>query len=437
MAVYRRSSKGIKSKNYYCNYSLPNGTRKIKCTGKSLRKEAEEWERENIEKLKSLKTDKAVVQEYRAVLRGCSSVKLEDAFSIFNSKIKKKAGPTYIRKLQSHWNDFVHFLKAKYTHATKMCDVTSEMASSYYNQLVDSGRFLKETSYKRNGKKIVSPLRIHNLSNRQVNSFLTFLKQIFSALAVEAGIFENPFDKIEKLPLKTEHREPFTATELGRIGEESQKNDPFLYPLFLIAVYTGLREGDCCTLKWSEIDFQDRWINRTMNKTGNTVRIPILDPLWDYIKTLTHNGSEFILTDQSQMYLKNPSGISVRVKNFFEKIGIATTKKVDGRDRAISIRDFHSLRHTFCYVAAKAQIPFPTVKSVMGHMDSRMTQMYMDHASDVDKKKHLARLPNYLNPKLPLRTLKTPIEKLAEIEEIIKDQKESNLKRSLLSILNN
>ena len=66
---------------------------------------------------------------------------------------------------------------------------------------------------------MVSPLKIHNLSNRQVNSFFTFLKQIFSTIAVEAEIFENPFGKIEKLPLKTEHREPFTATELARIGE--------------------------------------------------------------------------------------------------------------------------------------------------------------------------------------------------------------------------
>ena len=38
--------------------------------------------------------------------------------------------------------------------------------------------------------------------------------------------------------------------------------DGFTRPLFVMAVWTGLREGDICTLKWSEVDLERHLITR-------------------------------------------------------------------------------------------------------------------------------------------------------------------------------
>ena len=66
-----------------------------------------------------------------------------------------------------------------------------------------------------------------------------------------------------------EPRQPFTEHELQTIRENF---DPFTEPLFIIAMATALREGDICTLKWSEIDFENRVIRRSkMRKTGKSV----------------------------------------------------------------------------------------------------------------------------------------------------------------------
>ena len=96
------------------------------------------------------------------------------------------------------------------------------------------------------------------------------LQQVFGTLPEDAGLTENPFSAVPKLQRTPQCREAFSADELKRIGEAS-RSDPFLYPLFAIAAYTGLREGDICTLKWSEVSYETGTITRRMRKTGKRV----------------------------------------------------------------------------------------------------------------------------------------------------------------------
>ena len=121
MAVFRprivnSKTRKIKfSKYFYCSYDLSDGTRKQKSTGKTTLAEAKEWENEFVEKLKSLKTEKAVVEEYRNVLRGGEAIKLEETFLRFKDKVQKKASTKYLHRLESMWNDF---------HAYLLCNLT-------------------------------------------------------------------------------------------------------------------------------------------------------------------------------------------------------------------------------------------------------------------------------------------------------------------------
>jgi hypothetical protein len=96
------------------------------------------------------------------------------------------------------------------------------------------------------------------------------------------------------------------------------------------------------------------------------------------------------------MYFKNPSGISYRVKKFLEEdLHITTTKTVPGRLRAVSVKDVHSLRHTFCYFAGVAGIPLVVVQSIVGHMTKEMTEHYTSHADRATKREKLAALPMF------------------------------------------
>jgi integrase len=150
-----------------------------------------------------------------------------------------------------------------------------------------------------------------------------------------------------------------------------------------VGITTGLREGDICTLRWCEVDTEGGWIVRQMLKTGNTVRIPILPALRTYLETLPRDG-EFVLPEHAAMYNDNPSGISYRVRRFLaDTLKLQKTRAAEGRTRRVSVRDVHSLRHTFCYMAAIHNVPLPIVQSIVGHVDPAITRMYAEkHCSE-------------------------------------------------------
>jgi integrase len=248
------------------------------------------------------------------------------------------------------------------------------------------------------------------LSPRTVNVYHKTLQQIFGALADDASLIENPFSKIPKQNNDYQQRDAFTPEELKKIGEASRAGDPFIYALFAVGMATGLREGDICTLRWQEIDLAAGWIARKMSKTSKLVRIPIMPPLRAFLEQAAATrqpDQEYVLPEHARVYLSNPSGIGYRVRGFLEGLEITTAKKVEGRSRRVSVKDVHSLRHTFCYLAAIHGVPANIVQSIVGHMDERMTQMYMDHASDQVKRDKLSQLPDFLG-QLPQATAVTP-----------------------------
>ena len=101
------------------------------------------------------------------------------------------------------------------------------------------------------------------------------------------------------------------------------------------------------------------------------------------------------------MYLTNSTGVSYRIKQFLEGLGIQTTRKPEDRTRAVSVKDLHSCRHTFCYYAGLAGIPLAVVQSIVGHMTPAMTEHYSAHASMEDKRRGMERLSFFTQDALP------------------------------------
>ena len=98
-----------------------------------------------------------------------------------------------------------------------------------------------------------------------------------------------------------------------------------------------------------------------------------------------------------KMYLSNSSGVSYRIKQFQEnKCNIVTTEKLEGRSRAVSVKDLHSCRHTFCYYAGLYGIPLSIVQSIVGHMTPEMTKHYSAHASLSAKREQMRQLPEFM-----------------------------------------
>ena len=127
-------------------------------------------------------------------------------------------------------------------------------------------------------------------------------------------------------------------------------------------------------------------------------------------------------------------GVSYRIKQFLEGLGIETTRIPEGRTLAISTKDLHSCRHTFCYYAGMAGIPLAVVQSIVGHMSPEMTKHYSAHASIEDKRRGMERLSFFKPEALPAAVAEPeraelhglidtlPIEKVRTLLHMLKTQ---------------
>ncbi|WP_176012155.1 tyrosine-type recombinase/integrase [Victivallis sp. Marseille-Q1083] len=400
MSVAKRKTSSGETGEYHYDFSQNGKRYRGVCEGCTTKPAALLYEKRLKEKVKVLSEQKSVgalVENFKRELTGGDKITLDAAFELYLAKPRRKQPSVQQQQInQSQWNDFVAFMHETYPAVEQLDGVSRTHAEAYIRQLRENGRYLRKITYQRayQGKTVVHSYDAQSrLSGRTINAFHKTLKSVFAKLQEEAGILYNPFE-FDMMDNDSESRDAFTPAELKLIGDNL---DPFVRPLFVIGICTGLSEGDICTLRWNDIR-DERWIVRKRRKTGAALEIPILPPLASFLneqKSISAAG-EYVLPEHAAMYQNNPSGISYRVKSFLEGLGIQTTRTARNRSRASSVKDVHSLRHTFAYLAGCYQIPLPVVQSILGHMSPEMTKHYQAHADREAKEKYLAKMPDFI-----------------------------------------
>ena len=401
MSVAKRKTKSGYTKEYHYAFAQDGKRYRGVCEGCTTKRDAEEYEknlRKRVQEAAAQKDVKQLIEHFREELTGSKDIFIAKAYEKSLEKPKKRMpSESLIRSKRSYWMDFTAYLNATYPDIQKLSEVRPFHAEAYVQYLRQNGRFNKTVSY---SGSVITKERSYQLkselSPKTINTYQQVLSEVFQLLARDAGIVENPFAAIPMLKKESESREAFSEDELTIIRDNL---DDFTRPLFTIAIATALREGDICTLKWSEIDFKRDLVVKRMRKTGNMVEIPIMPPLRFYLLQLQTDSAEleYVLPQHADMYLNNSSGVSYRIKQFLEnKCHIATTKKLEGRSRAVSVKDLHSCRHTFCYYAGLYGIPLSIVQSIVGHMTPEMTKHYSAHASLSAKREQMRQLPEFM-----------------------------------------
>lgn len=399
---------------------------------------AEQRVRRQVAKLEAQKSVKGIVENFKRELAGGEPVALGDAWPLFCAKPRKKPmSPRHKEQVESRWRDFVYYMADHYPDARSLHQVSPAMAEAYVSFLDASGpyanfhlaptakaldlpvttlkTYMKAKDWPETGKledmkafvarKIARLSAKHKakrrhysapvpvqLSSQARNNYLTTCAMIFRTLAKDAGCPDNPFADIAKIDSNAETREAFTPDELKLIAENASG---WIYDLFMVGINTGLREGDICTLRWHEVDLGSGWITRRMNKTGKAVQVPIMPALKKHLAALPRD-SEYCFPELAARYTKKRTTIGVRVREFLESLDINTTRRVKGRTRSISIKDVHSCRHTFVYLAAIHNIPLPVVQAIVGHVSEGMTKKYSNHAQREQIAASMAKVPDYM-----------------------------------------
>jgi len=383
MSVYRRGNV------WWCNVMVNN--KRIQCsTGQTEESKAKDWERKKIASLRGEENAHLVLEKVKTMLVD-NKATFNQAWGYFEKYPRAKVSDDQTITNKSVWQDFAAFCMAQNIDSVFL--VTHDIAAQYVTQIKSKGRFASIV-YTR-GKKTIENTNTKPFSARTTNFYIGVLRLIFHVLQIGKFVLENPFENIQKFAADTVDREIFTESDIQILLK--QTSHP-LYPIIMVGLFTGLRKENIVALQYKNIDLKNRWIKCVQFKTGNDVEIPITEPLYRYFSSLVWgDGNAYMFPELHQMYVSDDAKLSKEFKKLLSQIGISdATIKAEGRSRASSVKDIHSFRHTFAYLAGKYQIPLAIVQSVLGHMTPAMTRHYMAHATMADKQHFMAALPDPL-----------------------------------------
>ncbi len=233
---------------------------------------------------------------------------LIDAFNRVMTKPNYcKIGKNKLQIKQHHWNDFCFFMQTMYPKVHALCNVTTRHAEDYMNHLIHHGKYTETAKLAQDNKKIHDEIKISTLSTQTINDYLSNIKEVFNSLKDDANLSRNPFDSIRKLELKREEHKAFTSDELELIFNNSQKND-LINGIFMVGLYTGLKEADICMLRWVEVDIDNAIIQLRSRTDNKEIVIPVMPPLKKYLIQQQEKkiNSEYVLPESADIYYIAP-----------------------------------------------------------------------------------------------------------------------------------
>lgn len=223
--------------------------------------------------------------------------------------------------------------------------------------------------------------------------------------AVESGyLLHNPAWRTYKYAVKKKQKKNVADEEtaqklIAALGEESVKYETY----FKLIIATGIRRGECCGLKWSDVDFAERTIHVCRNVvkvTGEEIIVKepkttagdryvyfspemesLLKEYRDYCQAETLDFDERELTEDDYIFRRQgmklpmtPSTFTWRLKLILKKHGLPADLNV------------HSLRHTNASLLIANGADVATVAGLLGHSQVSTTLDIYTHAFDKQKK---------------------------------------------------
>lgn len=189
----------------------------------------------------------------------------------------------------------------------------------------------------------------------------------------EDEVFENflTYSEIEKLK------------ELGHLAS---------YFPFVFLVYTGLRRGELCALKTTDVDLKKRIIS--VNKSYTWVekdgknkfvigptkgRIARVVPIPDFLVPLIENYIGNVRSIEARPFITDKLGEAVMPNVLHQKWTVL-------RDEVTSNNiTVHGLRHTYCSRLCAKGVPMKTAAELMGHKTTKLVDEIYSHVQIEDK----------------------------------------------------
>jgi integrase len=348
---------------------------------------------------------------------------IAQAWSAFlESPNRPDSGEETLYQYECQWSRFADWIKKKHHALTQLREVTKQIAEEY-----------------------VGSLNHGALSPNTYNKHLGLLTLVFRVVKQKARLAENPWEDIQRKRLVTHSRRELTVEELRNVCQTATGE---LRTLLALGVYSGLRLGDCTTLRWGEVDLARALIRRVPNKIGRSNPKPVIVPLHPVLHNMlaeipAEKRGEYVLPETAELYGRRIDAVTDRVQAHFKKCGIKIWKPGTGPDskdgkRAVIEVGFHSLRHTFVSLCRVSNAPLAVVEAIVGHSNPAMTRHYT-HVGELAASRAVAALPaviGHAKPETPKRDAEALLQEARAVVETITARNWKEKKAAALALLN-
>lgn len=230
------------------------------------------------------------------------------------------------------------------------------------------------------------------LSAKSVRDIMTVFRSISVYAAREYGVREIYFT----MP-KTEQKkmEVLNADERRKLIRFLLANPNRTNAAVLLCLFTGLRVGELCGLRWEDIDLKNNLIsvNRTVqrvNHTGTSEVIVGSPKSRSSVRTIPI--PEFVTTILTEMVGKSDTYLITGTAKPTEPRTMQNRFRRILNECGVRIVNFHMIRHTYATVCVEHGFDPKTFSELLGHADASIALNRYVHSSMQLKREYVDRL---------------------------------------------
>jgi integrase len=214
--------------------------------------------------------------------------------------------------------------------------------------------------------------KAQEMSDAMRRYVLKIIKRIFQMAVDHDKLDRNPATGMS-VKVAEKEKKVLTGNEVKTFLKEAQITNHRFYPIWVMALFTGMRSGELYALKWSDVDLENRiihvsksWSSKngfTSTKSQKSRVVPISSELMSFLKERRLKGEtkEFVLPHLPEWSQGAQAEV---IRSFCKSIGVTQVK-------------FHDLRATFITNLLTRGESLARVMAIVGHADIDTTNVYL------------------------------------------------------------
>jgi len=203
------------------------------------------------------------------------------------------------------------------------------------------------------------------------------IKVLFNQLfkyAMENDIVSKDYSKFVELGKNEDEsdRQPFTDAEIKLLWNNVDRMD--YIDTILIMIYTGLRPGELVKVETKNIDIENRILRAGIKTAAGKNRIiPLNKKILQFVENRLKEGNEFLLSNKDGIQMSYFTYYDCKFKIIMEQLQLNHKP--------------HDCRHTFATLMDNAGANKLSIKRIMGHASTDITDKIYTHKDIEELKK--------------------------------------------------